>query len=190
MAPASTAPSRSLLIAFRVARSAVSPRAEPDWGSPPPAETTPSQALTIAWQPTLPADSDCIRLTLPGRQDYSHSRGEQMANTQATSLPLFPELPPPPAVGIARMAADSTDVDQGHLVEFRSLPVRSILTRVASRRGLRFAWGINPYRGCEFACRYCYARYTHEFLEPAPIGSGGDGEGEPQAWATAFERKI
>jgi DNA repair photolyase len=28
-----------------------------------------------------------------------------------------------------------------------------------------FAWTINPYRGCEFACKYCYARYTHEFME-------------------------
>ena len=25
-------------------------------------------------------------------------------------------------------------------------------------------WTINPYRGCSFGCRYCYARYTHEFL--------------------------
>jgi len=24
---------------------------------------------------------------------------------------------------------------------------------------------LNPYRGCEFGCRYCYARYTHEFME-------------------------
>jgi len=28
-----------------------------------------------------------------------------------------------------------------------------------------FTWTINPYRGCEFGCRYCYARYTHEFME-------------------------
>jgi DNA repair photolyase len=28
-----------------------------------------------------------------------------------------------------------------------------------------FLWTINPYRGCEFGCQYCYARYTHEFLE-------------------------
>jgi DNA repair photolyase len=28
-----------------------------------------------------------------------------------------------------------------------------------------FDWTINPYRGCEFACKYCYARYTHEFME-------------------------
>lgn len=31
-----------------------------------------------------------------------------------------------------------------------------------------FTHGINPYRGCEFACRYCYARYAHEFLELTP----------------------
>ncbi len=88
-----------------------------------------------------------------------------MAKIQANSLPLFPELPPPKPPGIARMAAGAPEVDQGHLVQFRSLPVRSLLNRVASRRGLRFAWAINPYRGCEFACRYCYARYTHEFME-------------------------
>src|SRR5258708_3199386 len=28
-----------------------------------------------------------------------------------------------------------------------------------------FTWTINPYRGCEFGCQYCYARYTHEFME-------------------------
>ncbi len=31
-----------------------------------------------------------------------------------------------------------------------------------------FTHAINPYRGCEFGCRYCYARYTHEFLEMGP----------------------
>ncbi len=88
-----------------------------------------------------------------------------MANMQGVSLPLFPELPPVQPAGIARMAAAAPAVDQGHLTEFRSLAVRSILNRTTSRRGLRFAWSINPYRGCEFACRYCYARYTHEFME-------------------------
>jgi DNA repair photolyase len=88
-----------------------------------------------------------------------------MAKQEPNSLPLFPELPVSQPMGIARMAANAPETDQGHLVEFRSLPVRSLLNRVASRRGLRFAWAINPYRGCEFACRYCYARYTHEFME-------------------------
>ncbi len=27
-----------------------------------------------------------------------------------------------------------------------------------------FTWSLNPYRGCEHGCIYCYARPTHEFL--------------------------
>ncbi len=30
---------------------------------------------------------------------------------------------------------------------------------------MAFDWTINPYRGCEFGCVYCYARYTHQFME-------------------------
>ena len=67
--------------------------------------------------------------------------------------------------GLARLAQASEPADDGHLVEFRTLQVRSILNKSVSRRKLWFARTINPYRGCEFACRYCYARYTHEFLE-------------------------
>ncbi len=87
--------------------------------------------------------------------------GEQTANA------LFPILQPPaaPATGLVRQVHASLAFDEGHLVEFRSLKVRSILTRSVSRRKLWFARTINPYRGCEFACRYCYARYAHEFLE-------------------------
>ena len=86
--------------------------------------------------------------------------GEQVANT------LFPILQPPGfPTGLVREVNASEAVDAGHLVEFRSLKVRSILTKSVSKRKLWFARTINPYRGCEFACRYCYARYTHEFLE-------------------------
>lgn len=31
-------------------------------------------------------------------------------------------------------------------------------------RGMPFRWSFNPYRGCSHACRYCYARRTHEYL--------------------------
>ena len=49
-------------------------------------------------------------------------------------------------------------------VEFIEMPVKQILNRCSNPR-LSFRWTINPYRGCEFGCMYCYARYTHEFLE-------------------------
>ncbi len=78
---------------------------------------------------------------------------------------LFPILQPA-ATGLARMAAEATHVADGHNIEFRALEVRSILNKTTSKRRLSLAYSINPYRGCEFACRYCYARYTHEFLGP------------------------
>ena len=76
-----------------------------------------------------------------------------------------PQASEPPPRGIARLAASGCQAGEGHLVEFRTLPVRSLLNKSVSRRGLPFRWSINPYRGCEFGCRYCYARYTHEFME-------------------------
>jgi DNA repair photolyase len=68
-------------------------------------------------------------------------------------------------VGIARLAAAGESLREGHQVEYFTLPAKSLLNRCASQRGLPFTWTINPYRGCEFGCKYCYARYTHEFME-------------------------
>ena len=70
----------------------------------------------------------------------------------------------PALVGIARLASQGESVRQGHLVEYFTLPSRALLNRCTSAR-VPFTWTINPYRGCEFACKYCYARYTHEFME-------------------------
>src|SRR6201988_2164956 len=79
------------------------------------------------------------------------------------SLPLLPN-DSPRLVGIARLAAHGESVRQGHEVEYFTLPARSLLNRCSGVR-MPFTWTINPYRGCEFACKYCYARYTHEFME-------------------------
>src|SRR5450432_4340279 len=73
-----------------------------------------------------------------------------------------------PLVGIARLAARSSPAEtrrtSGERPEYFLLPVKSILNRCDSQR-VPFEWTINPYRGCEFACKYCYARYTHEYME-------------------------
>jgi len=96
------------------------------------------------------------------------------------ALPLFTlsneSCSPPKLVGIARIAAEAESLREGHNVEYFTLGTRSLLSRVVSARNLPFTWAINPYRGCEFACKYCYARYTHEFME---LRDGVD-----------FERKI
>jgi DNA repair photolyase len=71
-------------------------------------------------------------------------------------------------VGIARLAATSPPAEtkrkSAERPEYFVLPVKSILNRCDSQR-VPFEWTINPYRGCEFACNYCYARYTHEYME-------------------------
>ena len=78
------------------------------------------------------------------------------------------QTPHAPLVGIARLAAKSpaaeTKRKSEQKPEYFLLPVKSILNRCDSQR-VPFEWTINPYRGCEFACKYCYARYTHEYME-------------------------
>ena len=100
--------------------------------------------------------------------------GEQKANLVST-LPLLPDSDRPGLIGIARLAAQGESIREGHNIEYFTLPTRSLLNRVVSNRALPFTWAINPYRGCEFACKYCYARYTHEFMEMTDLD---------------FERKI
>jgi hypothetical protein len=59
-----------------------------------------------------------------------------------------------PLVGIAKLAATGESIRQGHFVEYFTLPSRALLNRCTSAH-VPFDWTINPYRGCEFACKYC-----------------------------------
>ncbi len=47
---------------------------------------------------------------------------------------------------------------------------RSVLSKNTSP-DLAFRYSANPYRGCQHACAYCYARPTHEYLS---FGAGTD----------------
>ena len=65
-------------------------------------------------------------------------------------------------VGIANLAAQSRVLEAKRQVRYLELPIRSLLNRAPDN--MPFQWSINPYRGCEFGCKYCYARYTHEYM--------------------------
>jgi len=70
----------------------------------------------------------------------------------------------PELVGIARLAAESPILEAKRKIEYFDLKTRNLLAKTASDR-VPFRWMINPYRGCEYGCKYCYARYAHEFME-------------------------
>lgn len=76
---------------------------------------------------------------------------------------LFGDSPAPGLVGIAKIAAQSGLLESKRVVQYFEMNAKSMLNRV--RPGMPFEWALNPYRGCEFGCKYCYARYTHEFME-------------------------
>ena len=86
-------------------------------------------------------------------------------------------------VGIAKLAAESERLESKRQVEYFELPAHSLLNR--TKPGMPFAWAINPYRGCEFACRYCYARYTHEFM-----GLENSSEFEDKIYAKAHTAEL
>ena len=133
----------------------------------------------MATQPTLRS----------GYPAFSPSNGSNRRRAKLVTPSLFPDprdgqaaaegVPTPPrglcpsgdatktVGGIARLAASSPLVDEKRQTEYYLLPVKSLLNRCSSER-VPFPWTVNPYRGCEFGCRYCYARYTHEYMELEP----------------------
>ncbi len=111
-------------------------------------------------------------------------KGIQTAKTKFVSI--VDETPPPsstirgrgaswsPANRFEKLHVDLTDVDVVDVdltQEERPRPVtqyfrdgsRSIITRNNSP-DVGFETSVNPYRGCEHGCIYCYARPTHEYL--------------------------
>lgn len=58
--------------------------------------------------------------------------------------------------------------EEAYAIEIRA---KSILNSVPGGSHVPFEWTINPYRGCGHACRYCFARNTHTYLD---LDSGHD----------------
>ncbi len=79
---------------------------------------------------------------------------------------------PPNRFERVQVVADLEQLETGgeQTAESRALPTtflpndtQSLLTRNDSP-DVGFRWSINPYRGCEHGCAYCYARPGHEYL--------------------------
>ena len=50
-------------------------------------------------------------------------------------------------------------------ITFHEVLCKSALNRIPNAAALPFQYTVNGYRGCSHACRYCFARPTHEYLD-------------------------
>ncbi|BBY42932.1 Rv2578c family radical SAM protein [Mycolicibacterium celeriflavum] len=50
-------------------------------------------------------------------------------------------------------------------ITFHEVLCKSALNKVPTASALPFNFTVNGYRGCSHACRYCFARPTHEYLD-------------------------
>ena len=127
-----------------------------------------SHGNTVAGSLASPPPLDDLQIGKPAAPSAtSAAMPVPIACPDRASSEFTPRRGAPPKeqlVGIAKLAANSPLTQEKRQTEYFLLPVRTVLNRCDSPR-MPFEWTINPYRGCEFGCRYCYARYTHEFME-------------------------
>ena len=76
-----------------------------------------------------------------------------------------------PALFASGLVVRTFDSPQFAGMTFYEVQAKSILNRVPAASRVPFSWTINPYRGCSHACRYCFARNTHTYLD---LGAGLD----------------
>jgi DNA repair photolyase len=50
-------------------------------------------------------------------------------------------------------------------IRFYEVHAKSALNHVPKASRMPFRWTINPYRGCTHACKFCFARPTHTYLD-------------------------
>lgn len=96
----------------------------------------------------------------------------------------------PALIGIARLAHQAAPLQHKNFATYSELPTQRLLNRCGSTR-VPFDWTINPYRGCEFACVYCYARYTHEYMELPDAAEAFESRIFAKQWsAAAFSAEL
>ncbi|NTY58837.1 Rv2578c family radical SAM protein [Mycolicibacterium sphagni] len=73
-------------------------------------------------------------------------------------------LPGLQRIGLVR----SVRTPQFEGITFHEVLCKSALNKIPAASMLPFGFTVNGYRGCSHACRYCFARPTHEYLEFDP----------------------
>src|ERR1700733_11517282 len=104
----------------------------------------------------LAADQDCAA-------DKDAAAGETLfpAERRDVALPL-----------IERGAVARTfDTPGFRGMTFYEVQAKSVVNRVPESSRMSFKWTINPYRGCQHSCVYCFARNTHTYLD---LDAGAD----------------
>jgi DNA repair photolyase len=62
--------------------------------------------------------------------------------------------------------------------------------RATSRLTLPYSWDLNIYRGCEHGCHYCYAMYSHRYLEQENRSSFSTTEVSGERDSAFFQRIL
>jgi DNA repair photolyase len=57
------------------------------------------------------------------------------------------------------------DAPEAMGVRFHEIKAKSALNKVHPAARMPFNWTVNPYRGCQHSCSYCFARRTHTYLD-------------------------
>ncbi|MEH1097980.1 Rv2578c family radical SAM protein [Micromonospora sp. CPCC 205561] len=104
-------------------------------------------------------------------------RWENLAAPPDEGIPgrAAPATPPLP-LALPGAVARTFDTPGFAGMTFYEIQAKSIINRVPGASRVPFEWTINPYRGCSHACRYCFARNSHTYLD---LDAGAD-----------FDRKV
>src|SRR5579863_979714 len=93
---------------------------------------------------------DSLRIDSTSGEDASGEDGGSAPSGPAQVLPL-----------IERNAVARTfDTPGFRGMTFYEVQAKSIVSRVPDASQVPFRWTINPYRGCQHACRYCLSGET------------------------------
>jgi DNA repair photolyase len=103
------------------------------------------------------------------RLDDPLAAGREAAGGSA----LFPAGRQGPALPLIERGAVARAFDTPGFrgMTFFEIRARSVVNRVPESSRMAFRWTINPYRGCQHACRYCFARNSHTYLD---LDAGSD----------------